>query len=138
MATMTGVVHAQMKDGETYTECIHRISLDEETLTQAQHRLVEDGTPDPTVITLTFTSVTDAGFKVTWNPQLELDVEYNLVEIEDGGVDITGSPFTMAGSTLSKTVSGLDPSTTYDVTVTAVDSEDDDIATVTDSQDTTA
>ncbi len=66
-------------------------------------------------------NVTDVGFKVNWTAPSGGDAVTNYeVAVTDGGVAIASSPFTMAGGTLSKTVSGLTASTDYEVTVTAI------------------
>ncbi len=69
---------------------------------------------DPTI-----SAVTSTGFKVTW-VAANNNVDNYEVSITDDGTDISGSPFTMAGSTLSKTVSGLSSETEYVVNVTAI------------------
>jgi len=64
-----------------------------------------------------------SGFTIDWLAPAEGDSVDNYevkVMAVIGGAHITGSPFTMAGSTLKKVVSGLPASTDYDVIVTAI------------------
>ncbi len=71
--------------------------------------------------TPTSSAITATGFKVTWTaPNGGSKVDNYEVKVTAAGVDVTGSPFTMAGTTLSKTVSGLTASTDYVVTVKAI------------------
>ena len=74
------------------------------------------GLADPTS-----SAVTATGFKVNWTAPTGGDaVTGYAVTVTKAGSDITGSPFSMAGSTLVKTVSGLTADTDYKVKVEAV------------------
>jgi len=78
------------------------------------------GLADPTV-----TNITATGAKVVWTaPSGGSAVDNYIVNVVDGATStpISGSPFTMAGTTLSKTLSGLSASTGYKVVVTAKNS----------------
>lgn len=69
----------------------------------------------------TISNETSSGFKINWVAPTGGDaVDNYIVDVDEAGTPISGSPFTMAGSTLSKTVSGLNASTSYNTKVTAV------------------
>ena len=140
MPTMTQLLHDNRQAGETLSEVAHRLANDDETLTQAQHRIInDDGTVDIDTIVVTFENVTASGMKVVWTGQSDVDVgNYKVTVVENGVGAITGSPFTMAGSTLSKTLSGLSASTQYDVNVEALDQFGGSITDTDNSQSTTA
>lgn len=136
--SLTQAVQNNRREGETMTECIDRIRVDGETMTEMMTRVAID-TPDPVPVTLTFSNVTASGFKVSWTQQDEFHVENNQVDVIENGVGpIAGSPFIMAGTTLSKTVSGLNASTQYDVTITPLDTDELAIISGSDSVTTTA
>ena len=68
-------------------------------------------------------AITATGAKVTWVAPTTGDAVGNYeVKVTKAGVPITGSPFTMAGATLTKTLSGLTATTAYIVTVKAINS----------------
>ena len=71
---------------------------------------------DPTI------SDTEADkFKINWKAPKQGDsVDSYSVSVKKGTTSISGSPFTMAGSTLSKVVNGLDADTEYTVVVIAI------------------
>ena len=68
----------------------------------------------------TFASITATGAKVNWAAPTGGAVANYKVHVTKAGADITGSPFTMAGGTLTKTLSGLTASTAYKVAIEAV------------------
>jgi len=68
----------------------------------------------------TFSDIADTSAKVLWTAPTGGDVDNYKVYVTDGGSDISGSPFTMAGSTLTKTLSGLTASTAYQVSIEAI------------------
>jgi len=71
----------------------------------------------------TVSNVTATGAKVSWAaPTGGSAVDNYIVSVSQGGTNITGSPFTMSGSTLTKTLSGLTADTEYKVVVTAKNS----------------
>jgi len=66
-------------------------------------------------------AITATGFKVTWiAPTGGTRVDNYEVSIKKGTAAISGSPFTMASGTLSKTVSGLVAASDYVVVVKAI------------------
>ncbi len=76
-------------------------------------------------------AITTTGFKVSWvAPSGGSPVDNYEVGITTMGSDITGSPFTMAGSTLSKTISGVGADAEYEVTVTAINAGGNVVADV--------
>ncbi len=71
--------------------------------------------------TPTFSAITATGGKVNWTASTTGDAVDNYeVAVDKAGAPITGSPFTMAGSTLSKTLTGLTAATAYNVTIKAI------------------
>jgi hypothetical protein len=68
----------------------------------------------------TFASITATGAKVNWTAPSGGAVDNYKVHVTKAGTDITGSPFTMAGATLTKTLSGLTASTAYKVSIEAI------------------
>ena len=126
--TMTSVLHTDPT--KTMTQELHDAAQSGETMSQTAHRLVTEanggGTPPAVQAPSGFakptsSNVTATGFKVTWTAPTSGDpVDNYIVAVSTGGTPITGSPFTMSGTTLSKTVSGLTTGTDYDVVVTAV------------------
>ena len=79
------------------------------------------GFADPTI-----SAVSDSGFTVNWvAPSGGSSVDNYEVTVTDAGVDITGSPFTMAGTTLKKVVSGLSTATEYKTKVKAINAGGD-------------
>ena len=132
MKTMTQVLADDAQAGETLTEVIKRNQQPGETLTETQHRMQETGggtTPPVTAPPTGFADptasvITATGFKITWVAPTGGDAVTNYeVSVKAGSTPITGSPFTMAGTTLSKTVSGLTASTDYTVSVKAINGD---------------
>ena len=71
----------------------------------------------------TSSAITATGAMITWTAPTTGDAVDNYeVTVTKAGTAITGSPFTMAGSTLSKVLSGLTATTAYKVTVKAINS----------------
>ena len=71
-------------------------------------------------------AITATGAKITWiAPSGGSPVDNYEVAVTKAGADITGSPFTMASGTLTKTLSGLTASTAYVVTVKAINTAGD-------------
>ena len=70
--------------------------------------------------TPTLASITATGAKVNWLAPTGGAVANYKVHVTKAGADITGSPFTMAAGTLTKTLTGLTASTAYKVSVEAV------------------
>lgn len=69
----------------------------------------------------TASNVSATGFTVNWVAPTGGDsVDNYIVSVSQSGTPIAGSPFTMAGSTLQKVVSGLVASTEYHFQVSAV------------------
>ncbi len=140
MPTMTSVLHASKAPNQTLTEYIHSQRNVGESMTECEHRLVAAAVaagggavpvPTPPVFTnpITVDNVTDTGGKINWSAATGGTVSNYEVSVKDGGTPITGSPFTMAGGTLSKTVSGLTASTTYSVDVKAINGDGESVGT---------
>jgi len=68
----------------------------------------------------TFASITATGAKVNWTAPTGGAVANYKVHVTKAGADITGSPFTMAAGTLTKTLAGLTASTAYKASIEAV------------------
>jgi len=129
--TMTSAVKDLQQPGETSTQAIHRLKTPQETMSECQHRLVrEAATPTPPATNPpigmdepTASNITSTGFKATWTaPNSGTADNYDVI-VKQGGTHITGSPFRMAGTTLSKTLSGLTADTEYTVAVTAINAD---------------
>ena len=130
--TLTQAIAENRLDGETMSECQHRLRYESETMTDAAHRMQgENGEGlslpvfnDP----VTVTNITDTNARVEW---LSADgqVDAYSVAVAILGTPITGSPFTMAGGTLRKSLSGLTAATTYEVDVTALNENGNDAST---------
>ena len=140
MPTMTSVLHASKAPNQTITEYAHSQRQDGESLTECEHRLVAAAVaagggsvpvPTPPIFTnpITVDAITDVGGKVNWSAATGGAVSNYEVAVKDGGTPITGSPFTMAGGTLSKTLSGLTASTTYSVDVKAINGDGESAGT---------
>lgn len=124
-ATMTSGVHAMKYDNETMTEAIHRTRDADETMTEQMHDLEQTVTngalPSGTFNATTESAQTATTATITWvAPSGGDPVTTYSVAVEDTGVDITGSPFTLNGDVLSLDLTGLTASTTYDTQVTAL------------------
>ncbi len=127
--TLTEAIHENQLKGETMTQCLHRLRTPEETMTECEHKMTGidgEGTSVPVFVEPIRTSgITDTSAKLIW---LAADgqVDNYRVNVTLSDVDISGSPFTMAGGTLKKVVSGLTPSTLYEFTVTAINENGED------------
>lgn len=89
------------------------------TATSDAPSMAPEGFAIPTVSTLT-----PASAMINWvAPQGGDTVTGYSVAVDQGGTPISGSPFSMAGSTLKKVLTGLTAATTYNVVVTATNGE---------------
>ena len=121
--TLTQAIAENRLEGETLSECQHRLRYEGETMTDATHRMQgEDGEGlslpvfnDPVVVI----NVTDTAGRITWE-KADGQVDAYSVAVAILGTPIANSPFTMAGGTLGKSLSGLTASTNYEVDVTAI------------------
>ncbi len=124
--TMTSVIHDNKLATETLTQYLARTKTSTETLTDQQHDLVNDADSTGVVAPSDFGDpitqrVKPTGFTIVWKEPIGGDsVEsYEVAVDQDGTTPITDSPFTMAGTTLRKIVTGLTAETSYTITVTA-------------------
>lgn len=122
---MTSGVHAIRYNDETMTAAIHRTKGATETMSEQQHDLadtiINEALPSGIFAAATASLQTDTTGTITWvAPAAGDEVTTYSVAVEDGGVDITGSPFTLNGDVLSLDLTGLTASTTYDTQVTAL------------------
>jgi len=130
--TLTQAIAENRLEGESMTECQHRLRYETETMTNASHRMLgEDGEGlsvpvfnDPVVAS----SITDTTARISWEPA-DGQVDAYSVAVSILATPITGSPFTMAGGTLKKALSGLTAETNYEVTVTALNENGNDAST---------
>ena len=131
MPTLTSVIKDNQLPGETMTQCLHRMKDANETLTHEMRDQL-DGSGIPPVIPApptgfaapTSSAVTATGAKITWTAPTGGDAVTSYeVNVSIGIAPIAGSPFTMAGSTLSKTLTGLTTATDYEVDVKAINGD---------------
>jgi len=129
--TLTQAVKENQLAGETMTECIHRLRYDDETMTECMERMQGEGGEGGDVPVfnepLGTSNITDTSVILDWLPA-DGQVDNYVVNVTLSDVDISGSPFTMAGGTLKKTVSGLTPETVYEFYVIAVNENGEDIS----------
>ena len=129
--TLTQAVKENQLAGETTTECIHILRYDDETMTECMERMQGEGGEGGDVPVfnepLGTSNITDTSAILDWLPA-DGQVDNYVVNVTLSDVDISGSPFTMAGGTLKKTVSGLTPATLYEFYVTAVNENGEDIS----------
>ncbi len=124
-ATMTSGIHAMKYADETMTEAVHRTKDADETMTEQMHDLeatvTNDALPSGTFAAATASAQTATTGTITWvAPSGGDQVTTYSVAVEDTGVDIAGSPFTLNGDILTLDLTGLTASTTYDTQVTAL------------------
>ena len=130
--TLTQAIAENRLEGETLTECQHRLRYEAETMTDASKRMQgENGEGlslpvfnDPVVAT----NITDAGARIEWL-QADGQVDNYEVAVAILGTPIANSPFTMAGGTLRKSLSGLTAATQYEVDVIAINENGNDAST---------
>ena len=125
MATMTSGVHAMKLDGETMTQAIHRTRDADETMSEQMHDLeatvTNNALPSGTFDAAVASAQTDVSGTITWvAPTGGDEVTTYTVLVQDGGVNVDGSPFTLNGDVLTVDLTGLTASTTYDTEVTAL------------------
>ena len=130
--TLTQAIAENRLEGETLTECQHRLRYEAETMTDASKRMQgENGEglslpifKDP----VTVVNITDTSARIEWLPA-DGQVDAYSVAVGILGTPITGSPFTMAGGTLRKSLSGLTAATQYEVDVIAINENGNDAST---------
>ena len=130
--TLTEALAENRLEGETLSQCAHRLRYEGETMTDAAHRMQgEDGEGlslpvfnDPVVAI----NITDVAARITWDAA-DGQVDNYQVDVAILGTPIANSPFTMAGGTLGKSLSGLTASTQYEVDVTAINENGNDAST---------
>ena len=125
MATMTSGIHAIKLPNETMTQAIHRTKTSTETMTEQMHDLEDTVTngalPSGTFDAAVASAQTDVSGTITWvAPTGGDEVTTYTVLVQDGGVNVDGSPFTLNGDVLSLDLTDLTASTTYDTEVTAL------------------
>ena len=125
MATMTSGVHAMKLPNETMTQAIHRTRDTDETMSEQMHNLeatVTNGAlPSGTFAAATASAQTATTGTITWlAPAGGDDVTTYTVLVQDGGVNVDGSPFVLNGDVVTVDLTGLTASTTYDTEVTAL------------------
>ena len=125
MATMTSGVHAMKLPNETMTQAIHRTRDTDETMSEQMHDLeatVTNGAlPSGTFAAAIASAQTATTGTITWlAPAGGDDVTTYTVLVQDGGVNVDGSPFVLNGDVVTVDLTGLTASTTYDTEVTAL------------------